>query len=137
MVSVNVSPRLLGEDGFLAQINGLLTERSFPARLLRLELTENALIDSSTRTVALLGELRRGVGEGQLRVHYQPQVRLSDGALTGVEALVRWQHPTRGLLPPAAFIEVAEQSGLVRELGTWVLDAAVAQAARRDGVARR
>ncbi len=59
VVSVNVSPRLLGEDGFLAQINGLLTERSFPARLLRLELTENALIDSSTRTVALLGELRR------------------------------------------------------------------------------
>lgn len=58
-VSVNVSPRLLGEDGFLAQLNGLLAERHFPARLLRLELTENALIDNSTKTVALLGELRR------------------------------------------------------------------------------
>ncbi|MGE0311282.1 MAG: EAL domain-containing protein [Lautropia sp.] len=58
-VSVNVSPRLLGEEGFLAQLNGLLTERQFPARLLRLELTENALIDNSSKTVALLGELRR------------------------------------------------------------------------------
>ncbi len=58
-VSVNVSPRLLGEDGFLAQLNSLLAERNFPPRLLRLELTENALIDNSNKTVALLGELRR------------------------------------------------------------------------------
>ena len=58
-VSVNVSPRQLGEDGFLAQLNSLLAERSFPPRLLRLELTENALIDNSNKTVALLGDLRR------------------------------------------------------------------------------
>jgi diguanylate cyclase (GGDEF)-like protein/PAS domain S-box-containing protein len=58
-VSVNLSPRQLAEDGFLAQLNGLLAERRFPARLLRLELTENALIDNSSKTVTLLGELRR------------------------------------------------------------------------------
>lgn len=58
-VSVNISPRQLAEDGFLAQINGMLAERRFPANLLRLELTENALIDNSEKTVALLGELRR------------------------------------------------------------------------------
>ena len=58
-ISVNISPRQLGEDGFLAQINGMLAERSFPARLLRLELTENSLIDNSEKTVALLAELRR------------------------------------------------------------------------------
>ena len=58
-MSVNISPRQLGEDGFLAQINGMLAERSFPARLLRLELTENSLIDNSEKTVALLAELRR------------------------------------------------------------------------------
>ena len=58
-VSVNVSPRQLGEDGFLAQLNSLLAERNFPPRLLRLELTENALIDNSSKTVALLGDLRR------------------------------------------------------------------------------
>jgi EAL domain-containing protein (putative c-di-GMP-specific phosphodiesterase class I) len=54
-----VSPRQLGEDGFLAQLNSLLAERNFPPRLLRLELTENALIDNSNKTVSLLGELRR------------------------------------------------------------------------------
>jgi EAL domain-containing protein (putative c-di-GMP-specific phosphodiesterase class I) len=58
-VSVNLSPRQLSEDGFLAQVNGLLAERKFPASLLRLELTENALIDNSDKTIALLGELRR------------------------------------------------------------------------------
>jgi diguanylate cyclase (GGDEF)-like protein len=58
-VSVNVSPRQLGEDGFLAQLNSLLAERNFPPRLLKLELTENALIDNSDKTVALLADLRR------------------------------------------------------------------------------
>lgn len=63
------------------------------------------------------------------RLRHQPRVDLASGRTTGVEALVRWQHPERGLLPPAEFIEVAEESGLVRELGAWVLEAAVAQAA--------
>jgi diguanylate cyclase (GGDEF)-like protein len=58
-VSVNLSPHQLGEEGFLAQLNGLLAERNFPPRLLRLELTENTLIDNSTKTVALLGDLMR------------------------------------------------------------------------------
>jgi EAL domain-containing protein (putative c-di-GMP-specific phosphodiesterase class I) len=58
-ISVNISPRQLAEDGFLAQLNAMLTERNFPPSLLRLELTENALIDNSDKTVALLAELRR------------------------------------------------------------------------------
>jgi EAL domain-containing protein (putative c-di-GMP-specific phosphodiesterase class I) len=58
-ISVNISPRQLAEDGFLAQLNALLAERSFPPNLLRLELTENALIDNSDKTVTLLAELRR------------------------------------------------------------------------------
>ncbi len=58
-ISVNISPRQLAEDGFLAQLNALLTERNVPPSLLRLELTENALIDNSDKTVALLAELRR------------------------------------------------------------------------------
>ena len=109
---------------------GVAMQRAKARGRQRVEVHDPAHAGSAIDHLRLLGELRRGVGDGQLRVHYQPQVRLSDGALTGVEALVRWQHPTRGLLPPAAFIEVAEQSGLVRELGAWVLDAAVAQAAR-------
>lgn len=85
---------------------------------------------SATDWLRVLGELRRGIDLGQLRVHYQPRVNLADGTLHGVEALVRWQHPDRGLLAPDHFIGVAEASGLVRELGGWVLEEAVAQAAR-------
>lgn len=62
-------------------------------------------------------------------LHYQPVVQLSDRRITGVEALVRWQHPTDGLLGPFAFIEVAEESGLIVPLGRWVLREASSQAA--------
>ncbi|CCH89177.1 Diguanylate cyclase/phosphodiesterase with PAS/PAC sensor(S) [Modestobacter italicus] len=84
--------------------------------------------DPSAGRLRLLGELRHGIEAGQLRLHYQPRINLSSNQIEGVEALVRWQHPTAGLLPPAAFIDVAEDSGLVRELGDWVLNEAIAQA---------
>jgi len=86
--------------------------------------------DAALDRLRLLGELRAGIDRGELRLHYQPRVAVRGGELVGVEALVRWQHPTRGLLAPGEFIPVAEESGLVRELGDWVLDAAVAQATR-------
>ncbi|WP_432492360.1 putative bifunctional diguanylate cyclase/phosphodiesterase [Kineococcus auxinigenes] len=95
----------------------------------RVEVHDPHRTDAAVDRLRLLGEMRRGIADGELRLHYQPRVGLRDGAATGAEALVRWQHPERGLLPPAAFIDLAEQSGLVRELGAWVLDAAVAQAA--------
>ncbi|MEZ0493846.1 EAL domain-containing protein [Kineococcus sp. TBRC 1896] len=85
--------------------------------------------DGAADRLRLLQELRTALAEDQFRLHFQPRVRLSDGSTTGVEALVRWQHPERGLLRPEAFIEVAEASGLIREIGAWVLDGAVAQAA--------
>lgn len=88
----------------------------------RWELHEPAESDPTVDRLRALGELRRGIREGALRVHYQPRIDLRTGRTSGVEALVRWQHPTRGLLPPSEFITMAEDSGLVRPLGAWVLN---------------
>ncbi|WP_432536280.1 putative bifunctional diguanylate cyclase/phosphodiesterase [Kineococcus arenarius] len=77
----------------------------------------------------LAQELRVGIDAGELTVHYQPQVDLRTGAVVGMEALVRWQHPHRGLLAPAAFLEVAEDHGLMEQLTTAVLHQAVREAA--------
>ncbi|BAO44102.1 EAL domain-containing protein [Thiolapillus brandeum] len=74
-------------------------------------------------------DLRQAIDQEQLVLHYQPQVNLESGRLTGVEALVRWQHPTRGLIYPGSFIEVAERIGMIKDLGSWVLKTACAQAA--------
>ncbi len=79
--------------------------------------------------VALERELAHAIAHGELVLHYQPVVDAVTGALLGCEALVRWEHPTRGLQAPSSFIPVAEESGLVRDLGAWTLDAACAQIA--------
>ena len=71
--------------------------------------------------------LRHAIERNELVLHYQPKVDAATGRLTGLEALVRWQHPQRGLVPPAEFIPVAEESGQIREIGDWVLRHALAQ----------
>jgi diguanylate cyclase (GGDEF)-like protein len=71
-------------------------------------------------------ELRRAISDDELVLHYQPKIDLSNGELTGVEALVRWQHPDRGLLAPIEFIPAAEQSGLIEPLTDWVMRRALA-----------
>jgi diguanylate cyclase (GGDEF)-like protein/PAS domain S-box-containing protein len=73
-------------------------------------------------TRAFQDELRSAFGERQFELHFQPQVRLGDGSLTGAEALLRWNHPVRGLLSPAAFMPVLETHPLAYEVGCWVLD---------------
>jgi diguanylate cyclase (GGDEF)-like protein len=85
--------------------------------------------DSSVQRLALVGELRAAI-EDQIVVYFQPQVDLKTGTIVGAEALVRWQHPDRGLLQPSEFIGVAEQSGLVRMFTLRVLDQAIEECVR-------
>jgi diguanylate cyclase (GGDEF)-like protein len=83
----------------------------------------------SPARLALIGRLRRAIASDELVVHYQPQAELPGGTIRGVEALVRWQHPERGLLGPDAFVPIAERIGLIRPLTTFVLDTALRQCA--------
>lgn len=79
--------------------------------------------------LSLTSRLRRAIEEGELRLHYQPILRVADGTLDAVEALVRWEDPVAGLIPPGSFIPVAEETGLIDGIGAWVVDALCAQAA--------
>lgn len=78
--------------------------------------------------LSLLGDLRTGLANADLLMHYQPQVDMDTGSIVGFEALVRWQHPTRGMIPPDHFIPLAEESGLIVPLGTWIMNRVCEQA---------
>ncbi len=82
---------------------------------------------SLTRRYGLARKLGTALDHGELRLHYQPEVDLLTNTIVGVEALVRWQHPTEGLLPAATFIDIAEESGLIVPIGAWVLEEALRQ----------
>ncbi|GGK46830.1 bifunctional diguanylate cyclase/phosphodiesterase [Salinarimonas ramus] len=92
--------------------------------------TFDAAMDARLRErYALAAELREAIPRGELSLHFQPQIAAPTGEVVGFEALVRWHHPTRGLVPPAEFIPLAEENGLVLQLGEWVLARACAEAA--------
>jgi diguanylate cyclase (GGDEF)-like protein/PAS domain S-box-containing protein len=78
----------------------------------------------------LESDLRFAIKHGELRLHFQPRYRIADGHMVGAEALVRWQHPERGLIQPDTFISIAEESGLILSLSNWVLETACRYAAR-------
>jgi len=87
----------------------------------------SALNDQLVANLDLEKQLAKGIRDGELLLHYQPQVDAVTGALVGLEALVRWQHPVRGLLYPGQFITVAEESGLIADMGAWTLHEACRQ----------
>jgi diguanylate cyclase (GGDEF)-like protein len=101
-----------------------------------IELYDPARDHNSTDRLGLLAALRRALDAGELDLHYQPKVALGDRGVVGVEALVRWHHPTRGYIPPDEFIPLAETSGLMHRLTDFVVDTALAQVAswRAEGL---
>jgi diguanylate cyclase (GGDEF)-like protein/PAS domain S-box-containing protein len=98
---------------------------------------EEELDRHDTASLTLLSELPRAMRERELVLHYQPKLDIHTGALAGIEALMRWQHPTRGLIAPGAFVPAAENTGLIQQLTRYVLDEALGQLARWKGDGHR
>ncbi|MGH2902057.1 MAG: putative bifunctional diguanylate cyclase/phosphodiesterase [Solirubrobacteraceae bacterium] len=95
----------------------------------RFEIFDHAMRERTVERLSVENDLRRALDRQELRVLYQPIVSLRDSSIASVEALLRWRHPERGLLPPTDFIAVAEESGLIESIGRFVLDTACSQAA--------
>ena len=95
----------------------------------RLEIFDGPMREMVLARLAAEDGLRRAIDRNELVLHYQPQVELTSGCTLGVEALVRWDHPDQGLLLPAMFVPMAEESGLIVDMGLWALRQACADAA--------
>ena len=95
---------------------------------------ETAMRTGPQEALRLQSDLRKALERDEFELHYQPIVDLRDSALIGFEALVRWRHPSRGMVPPSLFIPAAEESGLIAPLGDWILRAACAAMGRWQGM---
>jgi len=128
-VSIGISPYAPGNSGADAMLvqADLALYRSKDMGRNQYHFHSDDLDQEVLDRVALAGEIKNAIGNGEFELQYQPQVELSSQNIVGMEALVRWNHPTRGLLAPAAFISLAEKSGAIIALGHWVLDQACRQ----------
>ncbi|WP_460683017.1 putative bifunctional diguanylate cyclase/phosphodiesterase [Modestobacter lapidis] len=122
----------LAPEALLRQAHSALARAKASGGRGRIEVHDEALTDGDIDQLQLETDLRRAVEANELRLFYQPIVALSDERLLGYEALIRWQHPTRGLLPPGAFLSAAEDNRLTSRLGEWVLYRACRDAADWD-----
>jgi len=95
----------------------------------RTELFDSAMRENAVRALQIEQELQQALEQGELRLYFQPGVDLDTGQIVGAEALVRWQHPRRGLIVPDRFLKVAEETGLIVPLGAWVISQSCSQLA--------
>jgi diguanylate cyclase (GGDEF)-like protein len=102
----------------------------------RVAVFEHAMAEASDRRSLLSAALDGAVARGEMALYYQPVVRPGDGRLTGAEALLRWTHPVLGSVPPDEFIPLAEDTGCISAIGSWVLETAIAQVARWEAEGR-
>lgn len=132
--------RTTSEETILAHVSIVQADDPASGPLLRglmIEIAEHADTPPYRQTIesarvehlSMENDLRRALAERQFALHYQAKVDLHSGKITGVEALIRWQHPTLGLVSPAVFLPIAEQSGLIEGLGEWTLEKACQQLA--------
>ncbi|TFW35348.1 EAL domain-containing protein [Massilia horti] len=127
MVGIAVFPNDGAEFEDLVRAAEAALRGAANSREQRFEFYRPELNRGASERFKLEGALRRALERSEFELHYQPQVALGSGAIIGVEALLRWRHPERGLLGPGAFIELAEETGLILPIGEWVLRRACEQ----------